>query len=131
LQKTLRRIIMPRVVHFELPADDPQRAIAFYEKVFGWTITKWGGPFDYWLVTTGSDDEPGINGAITPRMRPEQVTTETIGVESVDDSLKKIVEAGGTITQPKQAVPGIGYVAYCTDTEGTLFGIIQPDMSAK
>ncbi len=122
---------MPKVVHFELPAEDPQRAVAFYTKVFGWSITKWEGPFDYWLVTTGSDDEPGINGAITPRMMPEQVTTDTIGVESVDDSLKKIVEAGGTVSQPKQAVPGIGYIAYCTDTEGNLFGVIQPDMSAK
>ena len=65
------------------------------------------------------------------RMVPEQVTTDTIGVESVDNSLKKIVETGGTITQPKKAVPGIGYVAYCTDTEGNLFGVIQPDMSAK
>jgi predicted enzyme related to lactoylglutathione lyase len=122
---------MPKVVHFELPADDPQRAVAFYEKVFGWTISKWDGPFDYWLVTTGSDDELGINGAITPRMMPEQVTTDTIGVESLDDSLKKIVEAGGTITQPKQTILGIGYIAYCTDTEGNLFGVIQPDMSAK
>jgi hypothetical protein len=51
-------------MHFELPADDPKRAIAFYEKVFGWTITKWDAPMDYWLVTTGNDDEPGINGAI-------------------------------------------------------------------
>jgi hypothetical protein len=122
---------MPKVVHFELPADDPQRAIAFYEKVFGWTITKWEGPFDYWLVTTGSDDELGINGAITPRIISEQVTIDTIGVESLDNSLKKIVEAGGTITQPKPAIPGIGYIAYCTDTEGNLFGVIQPDMSAK
>jgi predicted enzyme related to lactoylglutathione lyase len=122
---------MSKVTHFELPADDPKRAIAFYEKVFGWTITKWEGPFDYWLVTTVSDDEPGINGAITPRMMPEQVTTDTIGVESLDDSLKKIVEAGGTITQPKQAVPGVGYIAYCSDTEGNLFGLIQTDMSAK
>ena len=122
---------MPKLVHFELPADDPQRAIEFYVKVFGWTLTKWEGPFDYWLVTTGSDDELGINGAITPRIISEQVTTDTIGVESLDNSLKKIVEAGGTITQPKQAIPGIGYIAYCTDTEGNLFGVIQPDMSAK
>lgn len=46
-------------MYFELPADDPKRAIAFYEKVFGWTITKWDAPMDYWLVTTGPDDEPG------------------------------------------------------------------------
>ena len=122
---------MPRVVHFELPADDPQRAVGFYEKVFGWTITKWEGPFDYWLVTTGSDDELGINGAITPRMVPEQVTTDTIGVESVDNSLKRLWKREVPSRSQKKAVLGIGYVAYCTDTEGNLFGVIQPDMSAK
>ncbi|MGZ4904351.1 MAG: VOC family protein [Halobacteriota archaeon] len=122
---------MSKVIHFELPADDPQRAVEFYEKVFGWTITKWEGPNDYWLITAGPDDEPGINGAITPRNMPEQVTTDTIGVESVDDAVKKIEEAGGAVKMPKQVIPGIGYIAYCTDTEGNLFGVIQPDMSVK
>ena len=122
---------MPKVIHFELPADDPERAVAFYEKVFGWTITKWEGPMDYWLVTGGPDDEPGINGAITPRMAPEQVTTDTIAIESVDDFVKKVEEAGGTVALPKRVVPGIGYLAYCKDTEGNVFGILQPDMSAK
>lgn len=120
-----------RVMWFELPADDPKRAIAFYEKAFGWTIVKWDGPFDYWQITTGPEDEPGINGAITPRMTREQGTTDTIAVKSLDDSLEQITAAGGTITQPKRAVPGIGYIAYCTDTEGNLFGVIQPDMSVK
>jgi uncharacterized protein len=120
-----------RVMWFELPADDPKRAIAFYERVFGWMIVKWEGPFDYWQITTGPDDQPGINGAITPRMTREQVTTDTIAVEAIDDSLEKIVGAGGTITQPKQTIPGIGYIAYCTDTEGNLFGVIQSDMSVK
>ncbi|MGZ4936155.1 MAG: VOC family protein [Halobacteriota archaeon] len=122
---------MSKVIHFELPADDPQRAVEFYEKVFGWTITKWEGPNDYWLITAGPDDEPGINGAITPRNMPDQVTTDTIGVESVDDAVKKIEEAGGAVKMPKQVIPGIGYIAYCTDTEGNLFGVIQPDMSVK
>jgi predicted enzyme related to lactoylglutathione lyase len=117
---------------FELPADDPKRAIAFYEKVFGWTIVKWEGPFDYWQIITGPDDEPGINGAIFSRRRmAERVTTDTIAVESVDDSLEQIVAAGGSVSRPKQAVPGIGFIAYCTDTEGNLFGIIQPDMSVR
>ncbi|KKM25017.1 hypothetical protein LCGC14_1599260, partial [marine sediment metagenome] len=53
---------MNRVIHFELNADDPQRAIEFYEKVFGWNTNKWEGEFDYWLVNTGEEDEPGING---------------------------------------------------------------------
>lgn len=122
---------MSKIIHFELPADDPTRAITFYEKVFGWTISKWEGPMDYWLVTAGPDDEPGINGAITPRMMPEQVTTDTISVESVDESVKRIEEAGGRVTLPKRVIPGIGYIAYCTDTEGNVFGILQPDMSVK
>jgi len=90
-----------------------------------------GGPFDYWQVTTGPDDEPGINGAILPRRMAEQVTIDTIAVESVDESLEQIVAAGGSVAQPKQTIPGIGYVAYCTDSEGNLFGIIQPDMSVR
>jgi len=122
---------MPKVVHFELPADDTKRAAAFYEKVFGWTITNWEGPNEYWLIAAGPDEEPGINGAITPRNMPDQVTTDTIAVESVDDSINKIEEAGGDVVMPKQVIPGIGYIAYCKDTEGNLFGILQPDMSVK
>ncbi len=122
---------MPKVIHFELPADDPKRAVAFYENVFGWTITKWEGPNDYWLITAGPDDEPGINGAITPRMLADQVTTDTISVTSIDDSVKKIGEAGGTVVMSKQIIPGVGYIAYCKDTEGNLFGVLQPDMSVK
>lgn len=53
---------MPRVVHFEVHADDPERAANFYSGVFGWELAKWEGPQDYWLITTGPDDEPGING---------------------------------------------------------------------
>ncbi len=122
---------MPKIIHFELPADDPKRAKAFYENVFGWTITKWEGPNDYWLITAGPDDEPGINGAITPRMLADQVTTDTISVTSIDDSVKKIDEAGGTVVMSKQIIPGVGYIAYCKDTEGNLFGVLQPDMSVK
>lgn len=53
---------MTKVIHFEIPADDPERAIKFYKKVFGWKIDKWEGEFDYRLVTGGKEDEPGITG---------------------------------------------------------------------
>jgi predicted enzyme related to lactoylglutathione lyase len=53
---------MPRVVHFEIAANDPDKAAAFYQEVFGWKITKWEGPQEYWLVETGEEGEPGING---------------------------------------------------------------------
>lgn len=120
---------MSRVIHFEIPADDPKRAVKFYKEVFGWKLDKWG-EMDYWLATTGKEGEPGINGAITTR---EQLasTTNTIGVPSVDDFLLKIMKAGGKVVQPKMPIPGVGYMAYCMDTEGNLFGIMQSDPTAK
>jgi predicted enzyme related to lactoylglutathione lyase len=121
---------MARVVHFEIPADDPDRAVKFYQKVFNWKIEKWQGPFNYWLVTTGEDKEPGINGAIMEKTNLKS-TVNTVGVSSVDEFLKKIKEAGGTVVMPKGSVPGQGYLAYAADTEGNVFGIFQNDPSAK
>jgi uncharacterized protein len=122
---------MSRAVHFELPADDPRRAIAFYENVFGWTVTDWEVPMDYWLVTTGPDDEPGINGAKTPRMTAEQATTCSMSRTSVDESAKKVVDADGSVIMPKGPVPGVGYLIMCKKTEGNVFGIIEADPSAN
>jgi predicted enzyme related to lactoylglutathione lyase len=121
---------MPRVTHFEFNADDPERAAKFYEKVFGWKIKKWEGPIDYWLVSTGEKDKPGINGGIMKRMNHE-TTVVSIDVSSVDDFTRKIQEAGGKIAKPKEVIPGVGYFAYCADTEGNLFGIMQEDPNAK
>ena len=122
---------MSRVIHFELSADNPERAARFYTKVFGWKIEKWAGPTDYWLVTTGPDSEPGINGAIMQRADPKATTVNTIGVASVDEFCAKIVKSGGKVLQPKMPIPGVGYYAYCQDTEGNAFSLMQPDMSVK
>ena len=122
---------MPRVIHFEISADDPERAVDFYKKVFGWKIDKWGGPANYWLVTTGEEKEPGINGAITEKSENVPATTNTISVPSFDEAVKKIAEAGGKILMPKMPVPGVGYMTYCKDTEGNVFGIMQMDPNAK
>jgi predicted enzyme related to lactoylglutathione lyase len=121
---------MPRPIHFEISADDPQRALAFYQAVFGWTSSKWEGPLDYWLIQTGEDTEPGINGGLMQRMSPEDSTVNTVQVSSVDECLEKVTAAGGTIAMPKMAIPGIGYVAYCKDTEGNVFGVMHPDPAA-
>ena len=121
---------MPRVIHFEIPMDDNERATKFYSSVFDWKIEK--SPFmDYWLATTGHDKEPGINGALSPRDNNMKTTTNTIGVSSVDEFLQRIVTAGGKAVTPKMPIPGIGFFAYCQDTEGNLFGIMQEDKSAK
>src|SRR5436309_11847202 len=108
---------MPRVVHFEIHADDSQRAVNFYQNVFGWQIHKWEGPQDYWLIATGPQNEPGIDGAILKRMQPingDAVIAYvcTIDVPSLDDTVAKITAQGGTIVLPKMPVPGIGWLAY-------------------
>jgi len=120
---------MPRVVHLEIFADDPERATQFYEKVFGREITKWEGPVDHWLVTTGGDEEPGINGPIARRSGDEG-TWNTIAVPSVDEFSQRVVKAGGKVVQEKVAIPGLGYQAYCLDTEGNMFGIHEENPAA-
>ena len=121
---------MPRVIHFEINVDDPERAVEFYEKIFGWKIKKWEGPVDYWLVQTGEKEQPGIDGALMHRMKKEN-TLLIIDVPSVDEFLRKIVKAGGKIIAEKTVIPGVGYSAYCKDTEENTFGIFQGDSSAR
>jgi len=119
---------MPRVVHFELPADQPERAAEFYRSVFGWEIMKWG-PVNYWLIKTGPETEPGIDGAIAKR-EDRTGTVNTISVSSLDDCVKRITAAGGELIGPKRAIPGIGYHVYCRDPEGNVIGVLQPDPGA-
>jgi len=122
---------MPRVVHFEIHADDLEQAVKFYQDVFGWEIVKWEGPQDYWLITTGPDDEPGINGGLMKRMDPSASTWNTVEVPSVDEFTAKIIESGGKVVMPKTTIPGVGYQAYCQDTEGNVFGLHETDESAQ
>lgn len=124
---------MPRVTHFEMVSDKPERAMKFYEEVFGWEFHKWNGPQDYWFVKTGEDSEPGINGGLTPKMNQHigGRVTNSIDVPSVDDFSKKISTEGGKVVKPKMAIPGIGYLAICEDPDGNSFGIIQHDRNAR
>lgn len=122
---------MNRVVHFELGAQDPERAAEFYKQVFGWEIQKWPGPEDYWLATTGPDSKPGINGGIMRHKDGMPRTVNTIEVSSVDEFAEKVIQLGGKVVVPKMAIAGVGYLAYCHDTEGNIFGITHPDPEAK
>ncbi|MDD3654285.1 MAG: VOC family protein [Desulfotomaculaceae bacterium] len=115
---------MARVIHFELNADQPERAVQFYENVFNWQIIKWDGPEDYWLIETG-EVKQGINGAIIKRRHPGETTVNTISVVDIEEFMEKIRKAGGKVLTEKMTIPGVGYVAYCQDTEGNTFGIIQ------
>jgi uncharacterized protein len=122
---------MSRVIHFEIPAADPERAAAFYKKAFGWKFEKWPGPMEYWMVSTGADGAPGINGGLMKKQPPTMATTNTIGVESVDNAIDAVKKAGGKLVTPKTPIPTVGYFAYLEDTEGNLFGVMQSDPNAK
>lgn len=122
---------MGRIVHFEIHAADPERAIKFYEGVFGWQIKKLEGPVDYWLATTGPGDQLGINGAIMRRMGSEpgeqavNAFVNTIQVDSIDQTERAVPEAGGKQMVPRQEIPGVGKVSYFQDTEGNIFGALE------
>jgi uncharacterized protein len=122
---------MARVMHFEICADNPERAAKFYTDALGWKVEKWDGPVEYWLVVTGPDTAPGINGGIMRRPEPGLNTVNTVVVDSVDDVVARIVKSGGKVVAPKMPVPGIGFMAYCEDTEGNRFSVMKPDMSAS
>ncbi len=119
---------MARPIHFELPVDDPARAAAFYEKLFGWDIQQWEGA-PYWLVTSGPDSEPGINGALGQRSDDLPVPVFVLGVDDIDTSMTEVAAAGATLVSPKIPIPGVGYSAYFTDTEGNRIGLFQGDES--
>jgi uncharacterized protein len=121
---------MGRVSHFEITADDPKRAAAFYEKAFGWKFNDWGGPFTYLLATTGDKNEIGIDGAIMDRTDHKQAVINTITVDKWETGADSVKRAGGQVLQEKTPVPGQGYFAYCKDTEGNVFGIFESDPTA-
>jgi len=121
---------MSRVVHFEIPADDPQRAIQFYQKVFNWEIEKWDGPIEYWLIMTGDEGEPGIDGGLARREDPTTGVENTIDVKDLDASLAAVKAHGGEIIRPRMAVPGVGWMAYIKDPESNVFGLMQSDSNA-
>ena len=124
-----------RVVHFDIYADDVDRAIAFYEKVFGWTIQKVEG-MDYWLMKTG-EGEPGIDGGLGKRTSPTNGEvpqfgyTCTVGVEDVHAAFAAALAAGGVEVHKPGPIPGVGYIAYVRDTEGNHLGLMQSDHSAQ
>ena len=126
---------MPRVVHFEIHASDPDRAVNFYKTLFNWEFQKWEGPMDYWLVTTGPNEQPGINGGLVRRqgeLDGQAVIAYvcTVDVADVDASINAATSNGAQVVVPKMPIPGVGWLVYCKDTEGNIFGMLQADEAA-
>jgi predicted enzyme related to lactoylglutathione lyase len=116
---------------FGITADDVTRARRFYEHVFGWRFEPWGPP-DFYLIHTGDEQDPGVQGLLHKRRDPVNGTGMTgfectIGVESIDPIIVAIEAAGGRITMAKFHIPGVGTGVYFNDTEGNFVGAMQYD----
>ncbi|MDD1678976.1 MAG: VOC family protein [Methanomicrobiales archaeon] len=124
---------MPTIVHFDISADDTGRARKFYSGLFGWKFETYPGPVEYHLITTSNlDGTLGVGGGLGKRMDASQRgAINYYGVESIDAAMKKVKSLGGKIVSEKMAVPKMGYMVNCQDTEGNMFGLWQADMEAK
>ncbi len=121
------------VIHFEIQADDVERAKKFYEAAFGWKISKMmsadQGGMDYWGLTTRDAGTPGINGGMYLRSTAgEKLTTYdcTVQVDDIEKAMAAVKKSGGTIKGEKMEIPGVGWFATAIDTEGNKVGMMQP-----
>ena len=121
---------MARITHFDFSAHKPEQLIPFYEDIFGWKFDKWDGPMEYWLVTTGPDDKPGINGGLVKR-QTDSSALNTMEVEDIDSTLEKVSAQGGKVVTGKAPIPSVGWFAQIEDPEHNRLGLMQPDENAK
>jgi len=122
---------MPTIVHFDIAADNPQRAKKFYEALFGWNFEGPPGMTDYYLIETEDlEGNKSVGGGLGMRGDPTQKITNYIGVDNIEEYGKKVEELGGKVVSPKMTVPGWGYLTICYDTEGNIFGLWQDDKDA-
>jgi uncharacterized protein len=120
---------MPKIVHFEIPVDDPDRAVTFYHDVLGWEVTRYGDQ-PYWLVRAGAEGEPGADGALVGREELHRSPVVIAGVADIDDTLSRAQKSGGEVLQGKLPIPGLGWSAYVRDPEGNTIGFFQQDSGA-
>jgi len=122
---------MDRIIHFEIPAKNPAGLQKFYSGVFGWKFDKWDGPTDYWMIKTGDDGNPGINGGMDQNSGRVRSVVDIVDVKDLDSTIKKIESMGGKITIPKRAVPGMGWMVYFQDPDGNVFGAFEENTKAQ
>jgi hypothetical protein len=117
---------MPQpVVHFEIPADNPERLGRFYTDLFGWRVEKWPGPLDYWLLYTRAPGAAAIDGGMYRRELPDQRPLNYVHVASAADFAERARLLGGRVILPRTQVPGVGYVAILADPEGNAIGLYE------
>ncbi len=119
-----------RVVHFEIPANQPAALTQFYADMFDWKFSKapFPGP-EYWLCDTGSEG-PGINGAIMQRQHPQQPWMNYVCVPAIDAAIEKATRLGAKVALPRTPVPGVGAYAAIIDPEGNICGLWEQSAGA-
>jgi predicted enzyme related to lactoylglutathione lyase len=132
-KETLESESMPRIAHFAIPADDPERAMKFYSDVFGWRFeVGWeydtpSGREKNWTVDTTNLNEPGIDGWLTRREFPGQPISVGIEVSEIETFFGKIEQSGGRVIVRKTPLPNGNWFGVCQDPEGNTFVISQRD----
>lgn len=122
------------VVHFEMPADNRERAIKFYSEAFGWEMNQLGPEMDNYILAAtaetnadGMPSQPGtINGGIYQRGDGDTATHLVISVDNLDTHIEIVRQAGGEILGEPMDIPGIGRFIMIKDTEGNKVGLLQP-----
>lgn len=122
--------------YFDLTVTDLPAARHFFEQVLGWKFEQFPMPYEYYRITAGELNEPGIDGGIgriddAPLSAGRPLVSLTVPVPDLEKVISRIVEHGGKIVEPKIPVPGIGWYATCSEPGGLMFGIIQADVDAK
>jgi predicted enzyme related to lactoylglutathione lyase len=119
------------IVHFDVPAEDVERAKKFYSELFGWKFESYP-EMEYSLITTTNPDgTPGVGGGMGKRMDPSQRMLNYFGVSSIDAAMAQVTGLGGTVLTEKMAVPGMGFLATCMDSEGNTFGLWEENAQAR
>ncbi len=128
---------MPRVIHFEIQATDPDSLSHYYSELFGWKFSRWGDT-PYWIIETGQVGMPSINGGLLQRNGPPPSDGQsvnafvcTIEVDNLDQYFTRTLALGGTAAVPKMPIPGVGWLAYVKDPNGNILGLMQTDAAAR
>lgn len=122
--------------YFDFTVKNLKDTRQFFEYVLGWRFERFPMPYEYYRITAGGPEEPGIDGGIgeikdTPITEGRPMTQVTIPVLNLDEILLKVKERGGSIVEQKMTIPGIGWYATCAEPGGLKFGVLQIDQEVK
>lgn len=121
--------------YFDMTVRDLSAARQFFGRVFAWRFERFAMPYEYYRITAGLADEPGIDGGMGQLSELGAATdrpmvTLTIPVSDLDAMITSVTENGGTVIEPRMPIPGVGWYATCAEPGGLMFGMIQADSKA-